>query len=446
AAATETLANQTINWPQVKKEDLAYLNMTSGSTGKPKAAMATFGQLHGNTKACVQRFQMTEKDIHLPLLAVMSHPHEIFCRALFTGGSIVLLENLYPRRISEMIQTHRVTCIMAVSAVYKLLIPFLSSSKYDFSSLRLPESGGMSTSPALITRFTDLTGTPVIPVWGSTETMGVAFASKLDGSSPRGSVGKVLQGYKVRIVDKNNEPVQPGEIGEMQLGGRGIMSGYWENPCETAKSFLDKWYRSGDLFEVDSKGNHFFRGRMDAMIKVGGLKIYPAEIEAALFAHPLIREAVVVPFDDGLRGLVPLAVLVTEPGESLTESHLRSFLKSRLTKTKMPRIFRFLPDFPRTASGKIDRKALVSYSSLDHKPSEVSLESRQDAIDLKILHLLNERMRIEIKLMKSQKYKGFQPERIQEIIQRILEFNPGPLHDSIIEKLFRSILSLRTLY
>jgi len=433
-------------WHQSEKTDTAYLNMTSGSTGIPRAATATYEQLSGNTMACVSRFNLTEKDIHLPLFAVMSHPHEIFCRALLTGASMVLIENLYPRTISEMIQQHKVTCIMAVSAVYNLLIPFLANKRFDFSSLRLPESGGMSTPDTLVLRFRELAGVPVIPVWGSTETMGVALAAALDRSSPPGSVGKVLPGYEARIVDKDNNVLGTGEIGELQLMGKGIMSGYWNNDSQTGKSFVDGWYRTGDLFEVDLKGNYFFRGRMDAMIKTGGYKIYPAELEAALFSHPLIREAVVVPFDDRLRGFIPLAVLVTEPGESLTEAQLRAFLKSRLSKHKMPRIFKFLPDLPRTASGKVDRKVLLSYSSQEEKPSEISLERRIAAIDLKILHLLNERMRMEIELMECQHDSAFQPEKSQETIQRILEFNPGPLHDSIVEKLFQSILSLRTLY
>lgn len=442
----QTDLDRTGTWPRQSPDDPVYLNMTSGSTGQPKAAQATHRHLYSNTRACVERFELTEDDVHLPLFAVMSHPHEIFCRALFTGASIVLVENLYPRTIAEMIDMHGVTCIMAVSAVYSLMLPFMASKRYDFSTLRLPESGGMPTPPALESKFKEVSGVSIVPVWGSTETMGVAFASNIDGSTPPGSVGRVMPGYEVKIVDKNGDTVPDNEIGEMFIRGAGVTDGYWRDPADSRSAFDNGWYRSGDLFERDSDGNHYFRGRMDAMIKAGGFKIYPAEIEAALFAHPLIREAVVVPFDDRLRGLVPMAVLVTEPGESITEAQLRHFLSNRLPKQKLPRIFRFLPDLPRTASGKVDRKALLSFGSLDYEPSYASLGHRLDAIDLKILHLLNERMRIELQLMKKQKDGTFQPERIQEILQRITEFNPGPLHDSIVEEIFRHILSLRTLY
>ncbi|MGB3975203.1 MAG: AMP-binding protein [bacterium] len=420
----------------------AYLNMTSGSTGIPKAAVATNRQLTENTRACVDKFEMNENDIHLPLFAVMAHPHEIFCRALMTGASIVLLENLYPRTIAETIDKCRVTCIMAVASVYNLLIPFLAEKKYNVSSLRLPESGGMVTSPSLIDRFQEVAGVPIIPVWGSTESMGVAFSSELDGSSPKDSVGKPLPGYTAKIVNSQGKELPPGNTGEMFLKGPGIMTGYWNNEKLTSEVLKDYWYHSGDLFEKDHEGNFYYRGRLDAMMKVSGLKIFPAEIEAAIFSHPSVRDAVVVPYDQQGRGIVPMALIVTEPGEVLGESQLRRFLLTKLSVNKIPKIIRFLPDLPRTSNGKIDRQNLSFFADSKQKPSIDSLERRLEAIDLKILHLLNERMRIENAIQRDQRKAAFQPERIQEIIDKLVEFNPGPLHDSVVEELFNKILSL----
>ncbi|MBN1879153.1 AMP-binding protein [bacterium] len=435
-----------LQWPDVKPDDPAYLNMTSGSTGAPKAALATHRVLYGNTRACVEALALDETDVHLPLFAVMSHPHEIFCRALFTGAAIVLLDNLYPRSIAETIQNFHVTCMMTVSPVYKLLMPFLVNKKFDVSSLRLPESGGMTTASSLLSGFQEITGIPIVPVWGSTESMGIAFCSELTGTTPANSVGKCLPGYSARIVDRNNREVADGEVGEMCLRGTGIMAGYWNGREIDSSMLKDGWYHTGDLFERDRKGNFCFRGRLDAMMKVGGIKIYPAEIEAALFSHPFVREAVVIPFDDPDRGIVPLAIIVTEPGESLTDKQLRRFLKFKLGSNKMPKIFRFLPEMPRTSSGKIDRKALSRFGNMAQEPTDESLKRRLEAIDLKILHLLNERLRIENAIRPEIRTSGFHPERIQETIEKLLAFNPGPLHDSLVEELFRKILSLRTLY
>jgi long-chain acyl-CoA synthetase len=432
--------------PDVFPDDAAYLNMTSGSTGDPKAAIATHRQLYGNTRACVEQFKLNENDVHLPLFAVMAHPHEIFCRALFTGGSIVLLENFYPRTIIETIEKHRVTCMMAVPPIFNLLVPFLAEKKYDISSLNLPESGGMTTPPSLLYRFYECSGIPLVPVWGSTESMGVALAAEMDGSTPHHSVGKPLPGYIAKIVDRNGNDCPSGEIGELCLHGTGIMDRYWNNPDVTLQCLKDGWYHTGDLFEMDDEGNYYFRGRLDAMMKVAGLKIYPAEIEAALFSHPLVRDAVVVPLDDSERGIVPMALIVIEPGETIPEIQLRHFLLTKLSSAKMPRVFRFLPDLPRTPSGKVDRKVLLRYANINHKPTDESLERRLEAIDLKILHLLNERLRIENAIKTDMKTARFQPDRIEETIQRLLAFNPGPLHDSVVEELFMKILSLGTLY
>ncbi len=335
---------------------------------------------------------------------------------------------------------------MAVPPVYNLLIPFLAEKKHDVSSLKLPESGGMTTTPGLQERFYEVSGIPLVPVWGSTESMGVALASELDGKTPSSSVGKPLPGYIAKIINISGKELPSGETGELCLRGTGLMEHYWDNPGLTGQFMKNGWYHTGDLFEKDQQGNFFFRGRLDAMMKVAGLKVYPAEIEAALFAHPLIRDAVVVPFDDSSRGIVPLALIVTEPGETLSEQQLRQFLANKLTPAKMPKVFRFLPDLPRMPSGKIDRKVLLRYANIDQKPTDDSLERRLEAIDLKILHLLNERLRIENAIKGDRKNVKFQPERIEEIIQRLIAFNPGPLHDSVVEELFMKILHLGTLY
>ncbi|MBN1552459.1 AMP-binding protein [bacterium] len=423
-------------------EDLVYLNFTSGSTAKPKAAMATHKQLFYNTLASCEVFKINENDIHLPLFAVMSHPHEIFYRAILTGGSIALVDNLYPRSIARAITKYKVTCVMAVSPVYELLIPFAGSTQYDFRSLRLPESGGMATPAWLQERFKDSFGVPIFPVWGSTETMGIAFASELNGITPRGSVGRILPFYDSRIVDSKGNEVSEGEVGELLLRGSAITDGYWRAEDETRRVFEDGWYATGDLFHVDEQGYYFYHGRKDTMVKVGGMKVYPAEIEAVLYTHALIREAVVVPFQDRLRGVVPLAAVVVEPGEMLTEAQLRQFLKDKLARFKIPRIIRFLPDLPRTSGGKVDRKALTTGVPSPSDSPELTIQRRIEAIDLKILHLLNERLKLLMDIKDSSKISTFKPDQIQETIQRLQEFNPGPLHDTFVEQLFRLILSI----
>ncbi len=430
-------------FPDLDPNDTIYLNFTSGSTGLPKAASATHRQLYANTRDCCDVLGLTDADVHLPLFAVMLHPHEMFCRALMTGAGIVLINNLYPRSIANAVTQKHVTCIMAVSPVYELLLPFARNPEYDFSSLRIPESGGMATPDGLRERFRETFGVPIVPVWGSTESMGIAFAPVNNREPPLGSVGRLLPSYSVKLVNSEGQEVLHGDVGELYIRGAGVTRGYWNDPEITRRSFVDGWYKTGDLFRVDSDGNYYFCGRTDAMIKMGGHKVYPAEIEAVLFSHPLISEAVVVPYSDRLRGVVPLAAMVVSPGETLTESQVRQYLRRRLPRYKLPRIYRFLHDMPRAGGGKINRKALLSNVTESEEFQDAGLKHRIESIDLKILHLLNERLILVLKLQELSNKKGFDPEDTQETIQRLLEFNPGPLHDSIVEKLFQLILSIQ---
>ncbi len=430
------------SFPEVSEDDPVYFNLTSGSTGNPKASVASYRHLNANTVACVDVFQLTPDDIHLPLFAVMSHPHEIFCRALYTGASIVLVDKLYPRSIAQAISRHKVTCMMAVAPVYEILMPFLDNAKTDFSSLRLPECGGMATPEVLAMRFKEQSGIDMVPVWGSTETMGVAFASRFKSETPSHSCGKCLPGYEVMITGTDGQPVKQGEVGELWIRGPGVTDGYWEDPKLNAHAFTEGWFKTSDLFKQDDSGNFYCVGRKDAMLKVGGLKVYPAEIEAVLFAHPQIRDAVVLPYNDRLRGVIAMAAVVIEPGETLTESQIRQHLKSRLSLYKIPRIIRILHDLPRTAAGKVNRKALIRGDFTGQDVVDASLQRRMAAVDLKILHLLNERLRLALELREHDP-TGFQPERIQETIRTLQEFNPGPIHDSIVEELFHRILSIQ---
>ena len=428
--------------PVQNPEDIVYLNFTSGSTGQPKAAIATHSNLYYNTKASCDALDITGQDVHLPLFSVMMHPHEIFCRALLTGGSIVLIEHLYPRAIAQAISDHGVTCIMAVPPVYKLLLPFADNKNMQFDSIRVPESGGMATTNALRESFLSAFKVPMVPVWGSTETMGIAFASQVGGVTPPGSVGRILPYYEASIRNSTGQESKPGETGELWIRGPAIMSGYWDAAEETSKVFSDGWYCTGDLFDCDVDGNFYCRGRKDSMLKVSGQKVYPGEIEAVLFLHPYVRDAVVIPYNDRLRGVVPLAAVVIEPGETLTETQLREFVRDRLARYKIPRVIRFLPEMPRTSGGKIDRRWLVSGSAISTDVTEKSLHQRIESIDLKILHLLNERLKLIMEVTGAESEKGFRPEQLQETLKRLKEFNPGPMHDSMVERIFNLILSI----
>jgi len=344
---------------EIKESDVVYLNYTSGATGNAKGAVTTHANIYWNTLSSVEALGLTGEDVHLCMFAPFAHPHEIFARPLYLGGTMVILDKIYPKSIAEAISTHKVSCMMGLAPMYENLLEALEHKNYDLSSLRVPESGGMYTRIELIDRFRERVGVPIVPVWGSTETTGVAIANRPDEPILPGSIGKSCSFYEVRIVDENGGEVLPGEVGEMIFKGPAVVEGYYEKGKESEMSFKDGWYYSGDLGKKDEQGNFYFVERISGMMKVAGLKVYPLEVELVLMAHPDIKEAVVVSAKDRLRGEIPRAIIVVNDGKSLSEKEILRFCKEYLAHYKHPRIIEIRDSIPKIGSGKINKKELL---------------------------------------------------------------------------------------
>ncbi len=331
----------------------AYLNLTSGTTGRPKCAVATHANIFWNTRAAVEALHLTPDDIHLCLFAVYAHPHELVARPLYLGGTLVLLDKVSPKAIAGCVAENQVTCMMAIPSLYQTLVRLHDSSPFHLSTLRLPESGGMHTFPALLNDFETRFGKRIVPVWGSTEASGIALAMSSNIPTRPGSVGKPIPHYGVRIVDDDGKDVRPGEVGEMVLRGPGVVSRYFSDPVETDRCMRDGWFFTGDMFWTDADGYYFFAGRRQGMMKVAGMKVYPVEIEETLLAHPDILEAVVVKQLDELHGEVPKAIIVVRTGASVDKRDVRIYCEQRLAKSKVPRVIEFRSEIPKTSGGKI---------------------------------------------------------------------------------------------
>ncbi|OHE57189.1 MAG: hypothetical protein A2Z47_00385 [Thermodesulfovibrio sp. RBG_19FT_COMBO_42_12] len=343
---------------EVKDGDVVYLNYTSGSTGNPRGAVTTHSNIYWNTVASVDALKLTSEDVHICMFAPFAHPHEIFARPLYLGGTMVLIDKIYPKSLAEVISKHGVTCMMGLAPMYENLLDVLKLKTYDLSSLRVPESGGMYTRTELVKRFEQKVGVPIIPVWGSTETTGIAIANRPKEDILPGSIGKPCTSYEVRIVDDNDRELPPGEIGEMIFKGPAVVERYYEKVSGDKICFKNGWYQSGDLGRKDEKGNFYFVERKTGMMKVAGLKVYPLEIEMVLMEHPDIKEVAVVSARDKLRGEIPMAIIVTNDGIKLTEKEVQRFCKERLPNYKLPRIVEIRKSLPKTGGGKIDKKEL----------------------------------------------------------------------------------------
>ncbi len=341
----------------ISLNDITYLNYTSGSTGRQKGAITTHRNIYWNTLSAVETFDITSNDVHLCMFASFAHPHELFARALYTDGTIVLLDEIFPKSLVKTIKDNGVTCLMGLTPMYEMLIGVAKSG--DLSSLRLPESGGMYTTPDLIRIFESKFGVPIYPVWGSTETTGIAIASRSGLGIRDNSVGKACPYYDIKVVDDDGLEVKNGEIGELIIKGPAVVGGYYNFDENKNNCFMDGWYYSGDLGRMDEEGFFYFVDRKTNMMKVAGLKVYPSEIEQVLSNHPTIQEVAVIGYKDSLKGEIPKAVVVTRDGQSLTREDIRFFCRHKLADYKIPRKIEIKDELPRMSNGKINRKVLM---------------------------------------------------------------------------------------
>jgi long-chain acyl-CoA synthetase len=341
----------------VSPRDPCYYNYTSGTTGRPKAAVATHANVLWNALSGVEGLGFAENDVFLGMFSVFSHPHELFNRALLTGTTCVVFDTMSPRIVCELVQKHRITWMMAVPSFYEMMLEH-GGGDFDLSSLRILESGGAWVSPDTLERLEARFGCGFMPVWGSTETNGVALAMRPDRPRRAGATGQPVARYEVGVFDDHGRPAPDGETGEMWVRGPAVSAGYVAMPDETARAFQDGWYKTSDLVRRDKEGFFHFVGRRHDMLKVGGIRVFPLEIEQVLLAHPAIAEAVVVRAEERVRGEVPRAILRVAPGHTLTGQEVRAFCREHLAVYKVPRIVELWESIPKLPNGKIDRKAV----------------------------------------------------------------------------------------
>ncbi|MBN2056160.1 long-chain fatty acid--CoA ligase, partial [bacterium] len=252
---------------------------------------------------------------------------------------------------------------MASATIYHLLVQYAERGEAGMRTVRIPESGGMPTPHDLVCAFRDTVGQPIYPVWGSTETCGIAFAARPGGDLVPGSVGPPCPYYETRLLDQGRE-APPGRTGLLHIRGGGVVDGYMppagDDPPRAAATapgggFMpDSWFNTGDIMRRDDQDNFFFLGRADGQIKIGGLKVFPEEIRAACLAHDGVRDAVVVARPDALRGQVHAVLVEQVSGTILNAIEFKHFLGKKLARYKIPKYCIFTRSMPRRDGGKVD--------------------------------------------------------------------------------------------
>lgn len=322
---------------------------TSGTTGRAKGAVLTQQALAWNAVNSQHMHDMTSRDRVLTFLP-MFHVGGLNIQtlpALALGAEVVLRRRFDPGDALDAIARERPTLSLVVPAVMKAMIEHPRWADCDLSSLRMVGAGS-SIVPVDLIRAFHARGLPVAQVYGATETGPIAIYQTLaDAMANEGSTGQPALHCEARLED-----------GEILIKGPNVATGYWRNDAATRESFVDGWFRTGDLGRVDANGNWWVVERKKDMIISGGENVYPAEIEAALSEIVGVADCAVVAAPDARWGEVPVAFVVVRPGAALDEAALRGHLEGRLARFKWPKAFVFRGELPRNAMGKVQRFAL----------------------------------------------------------------------------------------
>jgi benzoate-CoA ligase len=224
-------------------------------------------------------------------------------------------------------------------------------------SIRACISSAEILSKEIYDRFKSEFGVDILEGTGSTE-IGHIFLSNQFGDVKPGSTGKVVPGYRTRLVDDDGKVVNQNEIGNLLVSGGSIASAYWNQRNETRQNMLGEWFVTGDRYMIDEDGFYYFRGRSDDMLRVGGKWLAPQEVESTLNQHRAVTESAVVGYKDGDELIKPYAFVVLKQGMSGSErleTEIKAFVKDRIASYKYPRWIEFIESIPKTSSGKIKR-------------------------------------------------------------------------------------------
>jgi acyl-CoA synthetase (AMP-forming)/AMP-acid ligase II len=343
--------------------DLAALPYSSGTTGFPKGVMLTHRNLAANIVQVEGVFRCGEDDV---LVAVLPYFHIYGLTvnmnfALARGATVVTMAGFELSAFLEAIAEHRVTRAFLVPPILLALAKHPLVDRHDLSSLDVIVSGAAPLDPGIAAAVAERIGCRVMQGYGLTETSPVThLPPERPGAEPKpGSVGPPIPGTECRAVGiESGEPLAAGEDGEIVIRGPQVMRGYLRDEAATAAAIdADGWFHTGDIGHVDADGWLFIVDRLKELIKVRGLQVAPAELEAVLQSHPAVADAAVVPSPDRHGGEVPKAFVVLRDEAELDD--LRAYVADRVARHKRIRRIEAVEAIPRSPSGKILRRLLV---------------------------------------------------------------------------------------
>jgi long-chain acyl-CoA synthetase len=353
---------------EVVDDDVAWIAYTSGTTGRPKGAMLTHGCLSFVALSWLADLQRLEpEDVGL-YAAPLTHGAGIMALAFtMKACTQVLLQptGFDAARFLATIARERVTHTWLVPTQIKMVLDHPGLDGADISSLRTIVYGGAPMHVEHLKEAIRRIGPVFVQLFGQTETPMTATYLRREehivdgpGSERLASCGHVRSGMEVAILDAEDRPLPPGDVGEICVRGPAVMKGYWQRPEATAETLRNGWLHTGDIGRLDDIGYLYIMDRSKDMLISGGLNVYPREIEEVLLRHPAVSEVAVIGVPNEQWGETAMAVVVRADGAEVSEAELKDFATEHLAPYKKPRAFEFVASLPKTTYGKIDKKAL----------------------------------------------------------------------------------------
>lgn len=344
-------------------DDLYCLLYTSGTTGAPKGVMVPHRMVAWNGYNTVACWGLRDDDVS-PIFTPLYHAGGLgafLLPILVAGGTIVLHRDFDTGEIWRSIEAERCTVVLGVPTIWKLLAEAPEFAAADLSRVRWFISGG-APLPVYLVETYRRRGIVLRQGYGLTEVGVNCFAmSSEDALRKAGSIGKPLMFTEARVVDGDNRPLPPGEVGELVFRGPHVSAGYWRNPEATAASRDGEgWFHTGDLARADEEGFFFIAGRSKDMFISGGVNVYPAEVEGELLQHPAVQDAAVIGVAHETWGEVGVAFVVRRPDTSVGGEELVAFLQDRVARYKIPKEIVFTEELPRTPYGKVLKGELAA--------------------------------------------------------------------------------------
>jgi fatty-acyl-CoA synthase len=359
-----------------RPDDLCFMPYTSGSTGKPKGCMHTHATVLHNVVGAAAWKHIDANTVALataPFFHVTGLIHS-FLATIWAGGTMVIQRRWDPLEAARLVERHRCTHWDNVPTMVVDLLSHPQAMAHDVSSLKWIFGGGAAMPEAIAQKLFELCGVRYIEGYGMTETISQTHINPAQNPKKQ-CLGIPTFDTESLVIDPDSlEPLPPGQQGEIIVRGPQLLTGYWKNEKAYADSWCEvggrRFFRTGDLGRTDEDGYFYISDRLKRMINAAGMKVWPAEVEAAMYKHPAIKECCIIAAPDARRGeTVKLVVVLKEAFSGVTGEELLSWSRTQMAAYKAPRLIEFVDALPRTASGKLMWRALQEREFAASRPA-----------------------------------------------------------------------------